>query len=78
MELYYSLFCLFILFRLNIARSELDKMMLELKEKQDALQEVETKVCLRERERRERGGREGKKGEGIEIHVRREREGEVR
>ena len=31
--------------RLKVARTELDKMMAELKEKQDALEEVESKVC---------------------------------
>ena len=59
--------------RLKVARSELDKMMLELKGKQDALQEVETKVCRgRERGREGRGDEEKKrKGtrERIEFYV---------
>ena len=48
--------------RLKVARSELEKMMLELKGKQDALQEVETKVC---REREMGGGSEREGGRGV-------------
>ena len=45
--LYYCMLLLSLhLYRLKVARSELDKMMLQLREKQAALDEVEAKVSI--------------------------------